>query len=48
MDGFLYEENIAMEKVSKIPLPGYHHNGCHNFVFQKYFSVYFTVQKLFQ
>ena len=37
-----------MKKVNKITLPGYHHNGYHNFLFQKYFLVYFTVQKLRQ
>ena len=46
MDWFLHEENIGMEKVDKMFPSGYHHNGCHNFPFQKYFAVYFTVQKI--
>ena len=39
---------MGWKKLNKIPLTGYHHNGCQNFIFQKYFSVYFTVQKLLQ
>ena len=35
MDWFLHEENIGMEKINKITLPGYH-----NFLFQKYFLVH--------